>query len=72
MDGSIVELAQLMKFCNNEQERVKEVGVDVGDAKLNRKKLPAFFFGANASVVRPFPCPLPRPSLPTSAWGKIG
>jgi hypothetical protein len=51
LDGSFVELAQLLQFCNNEQERVKEVGAGVGDARTNSKKPTAFFFGAATSSV---------------------
>ena len=51
LDGSSVELAQLLQFCNNGQERVKELGVGLGDARPNSKTPTAFFFGAATSSV---------------------
>ena len=55
VDGSFVELAQLLQFRNNEQERVKEAGA--GDARPNSEKPPAFFFGAATSVSETVPLP---------------
>ena len=51
LDGSFVELAQLLKCCNNGQERFKELGVGLGDARPNSNMPTALLFGAATSSV---------------------